>query len=77
MEINKIIPEVQFYFSFGVLPNNPEAGKKVNEKINNMVKYAEDMADLVEYMEERSAIWDRIFHLTEIAQKSGYLKNKD
>lgn len=77
IEIGKVIPEVQFYLSFEVLPSNPEAVQKVNEKLDNMTKYALSMEGLVEYQEEKLATWSRIFNLTHIAKNAGCLKIKD
>ncbi len=77
MELNKVVPGLQFRLAFGVFPSDPEAGRIVHIKINRLVRYWEGMAPYVEYNEEKISTWEQISRLTEVAKKFGYFRDED
>jgi hypothetical protein len=72
IEITKVLPEIQFYLSFGVSSSNPEAVLRVNQKLTYLEQYARSLADYPEFMEDTRGMWNKIFRLSAIAEDCGF-----
>ena len=77
LEIGKIIQEIQFRSSFGVLSNNAEAKKRVNVILKDLQEDAESMSGRVECTDKRLGTWEKYWKMSSVAQKFGYGRQDD